>query len=182
MENKLKRVSAWIDVESKSLFVAKAKEMSYTESGLLGLIVRSFLGRNHPEQVKPAPTETKDKRLGIFLTAAMKAEVEQRAREAGMSVSSYGNGLLMAHLKQKPYFTAIELDVLRQSNNELTAIGRNINQIARALNTSIDNTHLINVGELEGLAYLVKENRNYVRSLMRANLSSWGIEHGTESY
>lgn len=45
--------------------------------------------------------------------------------------------------------------MLRQSNSELTAIGRNINaigrninQIARALNTSLDNVHMAQAAEL----------------------------------
>jgi len=168
--------------EMKDQFAAKARELGRTEAGLLRLLIETFLKTNPVEVEIPAPTETKDNYLPVRLSSATKGALLKRASEHRMKTGPYVLALLRAHLSQKPSFTEIELEVLRQTNNELTAIGRNVNQIARALNISIDNVHLVKANEMESVARKVKECRDYVRNLIRANLASWGIERDKEKY
>lgn len=168
--------------EVKDQFAAKARELGRTEAGLLRLLIETFMKTNPVEVEIPTPTETKDNYLPVRLSSAAKGALLKKASEHRMKAGPYVLALLRAHLSQKPFFTEIELEVLRQTNNELTAIGRNVNQIARALNISIDNAHLVKANEMESVAGKVKECRNYVRNLIRANLAAWGIERGKEKY
>lgn len=170
-----------VSQETKDLFAAKARELDKSERGLLRLLVETFLGQNPVAEEVPAPTGIKDDFFGMRLGGSLKKELQNRAKEHHMKAGPYVEGLLRSHLSKKPFFTEIEMEVLRQSNNELTAIGRNINQIARALNASLDNAHLLKASEIKELAEQVKNNRNAVRSLMKANLAAWGVEHGTET-
>lgn len=56
----------------------------------------------------------------------------------------------------------------------------NINQIARALNTSLDNAHMARAKEIEQIRPYVIECRELVRALIRANVAGWGIERKIE--
>ena len=169
--------------EIKTAFALKAKELGHSEASLLLFLVETLLKANPVDVEVPAPTETKDESVRVWLNGRMKGELRKRAGEQGMKrLSPYVEVMLRTHLSQKPYFTERELEVLRQSNHELTAIGRNVNQIAKALNSSLDNVHLLKAADVVQVGEQVKRVREEVRALIRANLSAWGVEHGTETY
>ncbi len=176
-------IRTWVDSDTKTAFRAAATIQGTSEAHLLRLLIDTLL-KNNPDDAASSipPTETKDDRFSFRLSAKLKGDLARRAKEQGASPGSYVVALCRAHLSHKPYFTEHELEVLRRSNNELTAIGRNINQIAKALNRSLDNADMARSTELEQLATVVKGHRDYVRGLIRANLSSWGIERGEENY
>jgi len=171
-----KIIKSRVSVQTKDAFKAKALESGYTEASLQRLLIEGFLKQNPIETKIPAATEKKDDFIWLALNARMKAELRQRAAAERMSLSSYVVSLLRAHLSQKANFTESELEVLRQSNNELTAIGRNINQIARALNTSLDNSHLVKVAEIKEVLNVVRVHQVHVRDLISANLFGWGVQ------
>jgi len=175
-------IRAQLDSASKAAFRMAATKQGTSETRLLQLLIGAFLRSNPGDGTPPAPSEIKNDRFTFRLSARMKDDLTRRAQEQGMSPGAYLTAMSRAHLSKKAYFTERELEVLRQSNNELTAIGRNINQIARALNRSIDNAHLTKSKELQQVVSLVKANRDLVRNLMIANLSGWGVEHGKEQY
>lgn len=177
-----KNIKAWVSSDTKTAFQKAATRHGTSESRLLSHILDAFLKNNQIDVELKTPTEIKNNKMDFRISTCMKAELRKRAGEQGMKSGPYAVVLLRAHLSRKPYFTEHELEVLRQCNNELTAIGRNINQIARALNTSLDNVHMAQAAELGQVAALVKANRDYVRNLIRANLSAWGIERVKEKY
>ena len=95
-----------------------------------------------------------------------------------MSLSRYVAALVQTHLRRSPVMTANELQVLAESNRELIATGRNLNQIAYALNAALRregvipfdnlNPEVINLVRAE-----VLENRRLIRALTRASLNAW---------
>lgn len=178
-----KPIRTWVDDDTKTAFRAAAAKHGTSESRLLQLLIETLLKNNSDGGGSSIPpTEIKDDRFSFRLSAKLKGDLAHRAKEQGASPGSYLVALCRAHLSQEPYLTERELEVLRQSNSELTAIGRNINQIAKALNRSLDNADMARSTELERVAALIKSHRDYVRSLLRANLSSWGIVREKEKY
>lgn len=175
-------IRAWVDRETKTAFRAAATQQGTSESRLFQLLIGAFLKSNPPNSKLIATTETKDDKLSLRLSAKLKGELTYRAKAQGMSPSAYWVALARAHVSQEAFFTERELEVLRRSNTELTALGRNINQIAKALNTSLANSDMARAKELELVAALVKDNRDYVRGLIRANLAAWGISIEIEQY
>jgi hypothetical protein len=55
-------------------------------------------------------------------------------------------------------------------------MGRNLNQLARKLNTSLDNAHLIQAKEIERVAKEVKRHAAQMTSVIDMNLERWGIK------
>jgi hypothetical protein len=69
----------------------------------------------------------------VRLTVEDRLLLDARAEARGMRPATYASVLLRAHLRQLAPLPKDELLALKRSVAELGAIGRNINQIARAL-------------------------------------------------
>jgi hypothetical protein len=175
----LKRVSAWVEMELKEAFVSAAKAQGNTESGLLGLLIGTFLKRNPalPEQAAE-DGETKTDRVTVRFTKAEGRDLQRLASARGLKRSAYLGGLFRAHVTREPYFAEEEIGALREANRQLSAIGRNVNQIAKALNTSLDDTDMAKAVEYQKMKVLLDSHRQEVKALIRANLKSWGVSDG----
>lgn len=98
--------------------------------------------------------------------------LQARAVARGMRPATYVSALTRAHLRRLAPLPRDELLVLRQSIGELAAIGRNLNQIARAANDG---------GRLPGSARedframlkVCEALRDSTKTLLKANLASW---------
>ena len=65
---------------------------------------------------------------------------------------------------------------LAQSNAALRALGRNLNQVARALNTAPQERVLFKVELIEELDHAVKAHAETVSKLLAANIERWRIQ------
>ena len=69
------------------------------------------------------------------------------------------------------------MQALRRSINELSAIGRNINQIARAANEG-GRMPATARDEFRAMLKICEGLRDNTRALMKANLNSWKVGYG----
>jgi len=81
---------------------------------------------------------------------------------------------LLSTLKKEPVLTHEEIMELRLSNRQLAAIGRNINQIAKALNMGEEGGQQINRTILERLNSDINEHKKLVSLLIHRSLNRWG--------
>lgn len=112
-------------------------------------------------------------RIEIRLTAPEFEAVEKLSERAGMSANRWIVAAIRAHITAEPQLGDRELTVLAESNQQLAALGRNLNQIARALNLAPDGPARRRLEELDGLRALVGRHLDRVGGLIRANLSRW---------
>lgn len=174
-----KALVAHVSTEKAERFAKLALRLNTSQSKLLGSMVDKVLDSNQAagqhgadsEQLPPA-TGTKEEKLSIRVNDRMKADVQVRAEKSNMTTSSYVNGLIRAHLSQQPFFTDIEMGALNQASNELTAIGRNINRIAKMMHISSGG---MQANDLVEVARTVKVVRDEVRNLIVRNLRAWGV-------
>lgn len=96
-------------------------------------------------------------------------EILIRAKREGTNRQGWIRRVVLAALRRKPQPTKDEEKALRESNRELVALGRNINQIAHKLNTSIREVDLVHAQMLEELAGQIEEHRQIVTDLLNAN-------------
>lgn len=105
--------------------------------------------------------------------------LRERACARGMPVATYASALLRAHLHQAPPLPQAELQALKAAVVELGAIGRNLNQIAHALNagrTAAAPTRT----DLAALLRVCQALRVDVKGLLKANLDSWAIGYAED--
>jgi len=95
-----------------------------------------------------------------------------RAAARGMRPATYISILTRAHLRQLAPLPKDELLALRRCIGELAAIGRNINQIARAAN---DGGRLPGSAreEFRAMLKVCEALRDSTKALLKANLTSW---------
>lgn len=175
----LKQLSAWVHPTTKTEFVTLAKANDHTESSMLKLLINAFLKKNPSLETTPTESIATDAKLTFWLGSREKKSIEDLAQQRGLKPSPYMRGLVRAHISNRPSFSDQELVALKEANRQLAAIGKNINQIARALNTSLDNAHLARAQELDQIRELVDNHRKAVANMVRENLKSWSIGDGS---
>jgi hypothetical protein len=112
-------------------------------------------------------------RVEIRLTQGECAALREVARAAGFTVNRWIVAMICAQLSSTPQFGERELAALAVSNSQLAAIGRNLNQIARALNAH-DLVEPYRFRVLETLKIEVDAHLDKVNRAIRANLDRWG--------
>lgn len=106
----------------------------------------------------------------------LKKTVVARAKAAGMKTSPYIAALLQAHTLRKPVLRHNELQAILQSQRELAAIGRNLNQVARALNERFSETDRLKLGMINDLKVAIDKQQKTISDVVRASLRSWGVD------
>lgn len=125
-------------------------------------------------QVDEARSEEKKKRFEILLTPTERAALIERAAYDGSSPRRWVVAAMRARLTREPQFGMRELDVLGESNYQLLAIGRNLNQIAKRLNEGGKGGPTLEV--IEELRSTIRAHTDQVNRAMRASLERWDVE------
>ena len=91
---------------------------------------------------------------------------KQNAKTKSMAISRWVSALVQA------------------SNRELTAIGRNINQIAKVLNESFYRVEQVKMETLNELIQVINTNQAAIRALIRVSQNHWkaDLQHCRESF
>lgn len=112
-------------------------------------------------------------RVEVRLTTAEFGAVEKLSERAGMSVNRWIVAAVRVQISGEPQFGDRELTVLADSNHQMAALGRNLNQIARALNMAPDGSARHRLEALDALRADVDRHLERVGEFIRANLSRW---------
>lgn len=121
----------------------------------------------------------------VRLTPSEFAAATRRAQAGRFTVPRWIASLIRAHLTKGPEFDEHELLALGQSNLRLLQIGRNLNQIAHALNAEALNAPFHKPGPyqdpatigqaIESLRADIQAHVQSVSRVMEANIHRWAI-------
>lgn len=122
--------------------------------------------------------EKKRHRIYLSLTASEHRAVETRAKADGFDRSTaWAVALIRANLTGQPQFGTREIDILGESNRQLLLIGRNLNQVAHALNSTGGKLVVKYDAELvEALATGVRTHVKKVGNALRAAVYRWTLD------
>jgi Bacterial mobilisation protein (MobC) len=98
-----------------------------------------------------------------------------------MPSATYVSVLVRSHLRNLSPLPKEELSALRRSVAELGAIGRNLNQIARAANQGAKSAGP-GREDLKAMLRIAEGLRDHVKALLRANQISWGRGHAETTH
>jgi Bacterial mobilisation protein (MobC) len=130
----------------------------------------------------PAPPPERGptgRRISVRLLPGDALLLKERATARRTVPATYVSILLRAHLRELSPLTKDELQAFREQVRELRAIGRNLNQIARALNRG----EVVDASVREDLWMFVKLGtamREATRALLKANTKAWEVGHVPE--
>ena len=115
-------------------------------------------------------------RKEISLTASELARVQALAAAEGFSATKWIVALIRARLTGTAQYGQRELELLAKSNLQLLAIGRNLNQVARALNSTPQDRTIYRVALMDALRAHIKAHTKIVSNAMAANVHRWRIK------
>lgn len=161
--------------EAKALLQALASRERITESALVRQLLETVL-RTTTGGVTPAAVfserVTRDARLSVRLAPDDRALLSERSLARDMAAATYVSVLVRSHLHGLAPLPKAELLALKRTIAELSAIGRNLNQLARVANQG-GRTAAIGRGEVSGMLKVATGLRDHVKALLRANERSW---------
>src|SRR5450830_1279644 len=143
-----------------------------TPSEAIRQIVAKLTKANPPKESPPEGIDRRLVRREIRLTPSEEAGIKACAASEGFSASRWIVALIRARLNKAPQLGQRELELLAMSNLQLLAIGRKLNQLARAANggvTIADGGRDI-VGELRKA---ISQHTERVAAVITANVSRW---------
>lgn len=125
-------------------------------------------------QTGEAPDDEPKLRFEILMTKSEKAAVHERANLERCSQRRWIIDAIRAGLTREPQFGMKEIDALGESNYQLLAIGRNLNQVAKAMNEHRRDT--VTIESIERLREIIDAHTDKVSTAIRASLERWNIE------
>jgi hypothetical protein len=172
-------IAARVTPDTKAHFRALADRQQLTESALLKrlitLTIESVSGAGGGG-LKPNRRRSVGSRVCIRLRAEDQLLLQERATARHMAAATYAGVLVRSHLRSLPPLPRHELVELKRSVAELGAIGRNINQIARAANQG-GRVTAPGRDDLRSIIRVCEGLRDHVKALIRANTQSWESGH-----
>lgn len=179
MSKRLNTISADLGTLKQPWLAWCAKEKKRPSEALRHVLAKVIHG-DLPVSV-PQGAEVNDRpekatvRVEIHLTESEHRILKPLARAEGFPVTKWIVALIRTRLLGRPQFGQPELEVLGRSNLQLLAIGRNLNQLAKALNTSPQDRSAFRVDLITALSSRIQTHTTIVSSVMRGNLERWHI-------
>jgi hypothetical protein len=168
-------VQCRVTAEVKTLLRVLAEREQITESALVRQLLEVMLRRSAAEgfpNLKALEKLSRDARLSVRLAPEDRILLSGRATARGMPSATYVSVLVRSHLRNLAPLPKEELSALKRSVVELGAIGRNLNQIARAANQG-GRPSGPGREDLRSMLKVAEALRDHVKALLRANQNSW---------
>lgn len=125
-------------------------------------------------QTGQAPDNEPKVRFEILMTKSEKMAVLERSNLERCSQRRWIIDAIRAGLTHEPQFSMSEIDALGESNYQLLAIGRNLNQVAKAMNEGRRDS--VTIESIERLRQIIDAHTDKVSGAIRASLERWNIE------
>lgn len=119
--------------------------------------------------------EPRSERLYARLTPSEYRAVQGKAGEMGMTPYTWTARLIRAHLIKAPQLSHDETRALREAIRELSYVGRNLNQVAHALNMNLNAKEKATVELIAEIDEKVEVTLDQVKIVFDQNLNRWGV-------
>ncbi|MFO1465438.1 MAG: plasmid mobilization relaxosome protein MobC [Steroidobacteraceae bacterium] len=174
-------IAARVSSDTKARLRALAVKRGLSDSALLKDLLELTLGAGVPAQLEDADVlarPSRHARLYVRLPADDRLLLAERAAARRVAPATYVSVLIRAHLRDLAPLPADELRALNRAVAELGAVGRNLNQIARALHQAGSAAESRRV-EFAAMMKICAALRDHVKELLKANAVSWRVGHET---
>ena len=186
-------VKARVTADTKrEIAEAAAREMLTESAWLKRLLVSEIQAARDPAATQVVPRRVErvrrhgehrggpcERPILIRLRTEDRLLLDARAEARGMRPATYVAVLTRSHLRRLAPLPKDEMLALRRSIGALAAIGRNLNQIAKAAN---DGGPLPGSSreEFRAMLKVCEALRDNTKALLKANLTSWESGHGED--
>lgn len=159
----------------KQPWIEYCKAHSTTPSEAFRMVVAKLTG-GLAVAVPDVPAEQGKVRREIRLTHAELYAMDVLAEQEGFAPTRWIVALVRARLGSGAQLGQQELEHLARSNMQLLALGRNLNQIAKAVNANPGDRSGCRPEVIEKLHTLIREHTNKVSNVLTANVRRWSVK------
>jgi transposase-like protein len=166
--------------EIKAPWQAWCQDHGITPSHALRNALRQAMDRRATRA--PAPRlrvtprrERATARIELNLTSSELAALKKMARREGYLPTKWLVAMIRTKLTGQPHVGQPELERLTRSNQQLLALGRNLNQIAKVLNTSPQNRTAFRVEVITELSRVIRAHTDTVSDVLRGTVERWQL-------
>src|SRR5579864_4249263 len=167
-------IAARVTLETKERVRRLAQRDGITESALIKQLLDVVLRSSGPEEPALGPPDKVNRQGRLYLRMETQdlRLLQARSEARGMASATYAALALRSHLRGGAPLPKAEYVALRQAIDQLAAVGRNLNQIARVLNQG-SRAQLPGTRELTSMLEIAEALRDHFRALLDANQRSW---------
>ena len=142
-------------------------------------MLRMLINRSSPIAKLAVPfNETKTNKVTVrFSEHTIKMVQEQARYEGYINQSHWIRATIISKLNNTPVLSSSETDALQQSNRQLAAIGRNLNQIARVLNIDFRHSDKLTREMIERLKLTIDKHTSKVDQLVAKSSKRFGADN-----
>ena len=115
-------------------------------------------------------------RIELNLTTSELAALKRIAGHEGYVPTKWVVALVRTKLTGQPHVGQPELETLARSNQQLLALGRNLNQIAKVLNTAPQNRTVFRVEVITELSRVIQAHTKKVSDVLRGTVERWQLQ------
>lgn len=115
-------------------------------------------------------------RLELNLTTSELAALKKMAGHEGYVPTKWVVAMVRTKLTGLPQVGQLELETLARSNQQLLALGRNLNQIAKVLNASPENRSAFRAEVITELSRVIQVHTKKVSDLLRGTVERWHLQ------
>jgi len=172
-------ISANIPKDRKAQFALLAQQQGLSESAMLKRLVNAaLLGSDvvQSEIIERVDASPATGKISVRLRPDDLSMLRERATARSVPTGTYVSFLIRSHLRSLAPLLTPELAALKRSLAELGAIGRNLNQIAHALNRG-EHPNGPSRADLQALLRALGGLRDHTKALITRNLESWNLGH-----
>ena len=167
--------------ELKAPWQAWCDEHKVTPSHALRNALRQAMDRRATRaptlrlRITPKP-ERANARMEVNLTPSELAALKKMAGHEGYVPTKWVVAMIRTKLTGQPHVGQPELEGLARSNQQLLALGRNLNQIARVLNTSPQHQAAFRVEVITELSRVIQAHTKKVSDVLRGTVERWQLQ------
>jgi hypothetical protein len=166
--------------ELKAPWQAWCQDHSITPSHALRNAIRQAMDgktTHAPPRIRVSPRrERATARMELNLTSSELAALKKMAGHEGYLPTKWLVAMIRTKLTGQPHVGQPELERLTRSNQQLLALGRNLNQIAKVLNTSPQNRTAFRVEVITELSRVIRAHTDKVSDVLRGTVERWHLQ------
>ena len=155
------------------------KEFCALEGKSSSEILRSFIRYSIEKETlfdakQKVDTEKLTEQINLKLSATQVQDIQEKAKKEGFEkATKWIRSLVMSVLYKDPILTDKEMTVLRESRSSLASIGRNFNQVTRAINIDFRESDKLKFEMIEDLKKMLEEHKKHTTVLVQKSASRW---------
>ncbi|TLY87836.1 MAG: MobC family plasmid mobilization relaxosome protein [Gammaproteobacteria bacterium] len=177
-------IACRVTPETKARMRALAQREGIAESALIKQLLDVVL-RASAHGTLPAPEAPQsvsgDARFNVRLGPEISRLLRERAKGRGTPSATYIASLVRAHFLDAAPLPKAEYVAIKQAVGELSAIGRNLNQIARAINQG-GRPAPPGGEDVMAMLKVAEALRDHIKALVSANTRAWGTGHAQKPH